>query len=67
VKSKVSFGCRIFLAAGDPFTQIAKRAQFCEKQGFDSVLIDDHLLYGTEAAAASQRLSRPGDGKAYIT
>ncbi|HYU54890.1 MAG TPA: LLM class flavin-dependent oxidoreductase [Candidatus Dormibacteraeota bacterium] len=54
MKNKVRFGCRIFLAANEPFQQIIKRAQFCEKHGFDSVLIDDHLLYGTEAAAAPE-------------
>ncbi|TMI62365.1 LLM class flavin-dependent oxidoreductase [Candidatus Bathyarchaeota archaeon] len=54
MKSKVKFGCRIFLAANEPFQQIIKRAQFCEKYGFDSVLIDDHLLYGTGAAAAPE-------------
>src|SRR2546426_6090296 len=54
VKSHVRFGCRIFLAANEPFQQIIKRAQFCEKHGYDSVLIDDHLLYGTEAAAAPE-------------
>ncbi|TMI46995.1 LLM class flavin-dependent oxidoreductase [Candidatus Bathyarchaeota archaeon] len=54
MKSKVRFGCRIFLAANEPFQQIIKRAQFCEKYGFDSVFIDDHLLYGTEAAAAPE-------------
>jgi len=54
VKGKVKFGARLFLAANEPFQQIVKRAQFCEKQGFDSVLIDDHLLYGTEAAAAPE-------------
>jgi phthiodiolone/phenolphthiodiolone dimycocerosates ketoreductase len=54
VKSQARFGCRIFLAANEPFSQIIKRAQFCEKHGFDSVLIDDHLLYGTGAAAAPE-------------
>src|SRR5437870_11740800 len=54
MKSHVRFGCRIFLAANEPFQQIIKRAQFCEKDGFDSVLVDDHLLYGTEAAAAQE-------------
>jgi len=54
VKNQIRFGCRIFQAANEPFQQILKRAQFCEKQGFDSVLIDDHLLYGTEAAAAPE-------------
>jgi len=54
VKSQARFGCRIFLAANEPFQKIVQRAQFCEKHGFDSVLIDDHLLYGTEAAAAPE-------------
>src|SRR5256712_1396612 len=54
VKSHVRFGCRIFLAANEPFTEIIKRAQLCEKHGFDSVLIDDHLLYGTGDAAAPE-------------
>src|SRR5436309_10832332 len=44
----------MFLAANEPFHRIVERAQFCEKHGFDSVLIDDHLLYGTEAAAAPE-------------
>src|SRR2546428_4233056 len=57
MKSQVRFGCRIFQAANEPFKQIIKRAQFCEKQGFDSVLIDDHLLYGTEAAAAPEPIT----------
>lgn len=54
MKGRVRFGVRIFQAAGEPFDQIVKRAQFCEKLGFDSVLIDDHLLYGTGAAAAPE-------------
>jgi phthiodiolone/phenolphthiodiolone dimycocerosates ketoreductase len=54
LKRRVRFGCRIFLSAHEPYTNIIKRAQFCEKHGFDSVLIDDHLLYGTEAAAAPE-------------
>ena len=54
MKQRVKFGCRIFLAANEPFTDIVKRAQFCGKHGFDSVLIDDHLLYGTGAAAAPE-------------
>jgi phthiodiolone/phenolphthiodiolone dimycocerosates ketoreductase len=54
VKERVKFGCRIFLSAYEPYTNIVKRAQFCEKHGFDSVLIDDHLLYGTGAAAAPE-------------
>jgi phthiodiolone/phenolphthiodiolone dimycocerosates ketoreductase len=54
VKSPPRFGCRLFLAANEPFQNIVQRAQFCEKQGFDSVLIDDHLLYGTPDAAAPE-------------
>ncbi len=54
MKGRVRFGCRIFLAPSEPFHSIVQRAQFCEKHGFDSVLIDDHLLYGTEAAAAPE-------------
>jgi phthiodiolone/phenolphthiodiolone dimycocerosates ketoreductase len=54
VKNQVRFGCRLFQAANEPFTQIIKRAQFCEEHGFDSVLIDDHLLYGTRDAAAPE-------------
>src|SRR2546425_12207402 len=60
MKSQVRFGCRIFLAANEPFQQIIKRAQFCEKYGFDSVLIDDHLLYGTEVAAALEPFTTLG-------
>src|SRR5437016_12760868 len=60
MKRKLKLGCRIFLPANEPFQQIIKRAQFCEKYGFDSVLIDDHLLYGTEAAAAPEPFTTLG-------
>ena len=53
-QQRVRFGCRIFLSAGEPFHRIVQRAQFCEKLGFDSVVIDDHLLYGTAAAGAPE-------------
>ncbi len=46
------FGCRLFLRSHEPFTKIVRRAQFCEELGFDSVFVDDHLLYGTGQAAA---------------
>jgi phthiodiolone/phenolphthiodiolone dimycocerosates ketoreductase len=52
--TKVKFGCRIFLAANEPFKRMVERAQFCENQGFDSIVMDDHLLYGTEHAAAPE-------------
>jgi phthiodiolone/phenolphthiodiolone dimycocerosates ketoreductase len=54
VKNQVRFGCRLFQAANEPFRRIVERAQFCEEHGFDSVLIDDHLLYGTRDAAAPE-------------
>ena len=54
MKSPAKFGCRIFQVAHEPFQNIVHRAQFCEKHGFDSVLIDDHLLYGTGDAAAPE-------------
>lgn len=52
MKDRVRFGCRIHLAANEPFQRIVERAQLCEKYGYDSVFIDDHLLYGTAEAAA---------------
>ena len=54
MKDHVRFGCRIFLAANEPFQRIVQRAQLCEKNGFDSVIIDDHLLYGTASASAPE-------------
>ena len=54
MKERVRFGCRLFLANNEPFQAIIRRAQFCEDQGFDSIVIDDHLLYGTEHAAAPE-------------
>ncbi len=50
----IRFGARIFLRAHEPFSRIIQRAQFCEKYGFDSVFIDDHLLYGTDNASAPE-------------
>ncbi len=51
-KTRTRFGCRVFLKPNEPFSRIIGRARFCEKYGFDSVHIDDHLLYGTGSAAA---------------
>src|SRR5215467_8152602 len=48
------FGARIFLRNGEPFINIVERARLCEKLGFDSVFIDDHLLYGTGEASAPE-------------
>ncbi len=53
-KTRVKFGCRLFLKPSEPFSRIIDRARFCEKYGFDSVHIDDHLLYGTGSAAAPE-------------
>lgn len=54
MKNQPKFGCRIFLSNDEPFQNIVKRAQFCEKNGFDSILLDDHLLFGTGAASAPE-------------
>lgn len=51
-KRKVKFGCRIFHRSDEQFSELVRRAQFVEKQGFDSAIIDDHLLYGTKDASA---------------
>ena len=48
------FGARLFLRSQEPFDSIIRRALFCEKWGFDSVFIDDHLLYGTSEASAPE-------------
>lgn len=53
-EGRVRFGCRIFLGSQESFGKIVERARFCEKYGFNSVLIDDHLLYGTNSAAAPE-------------
>jgi len=54
---KVRFGCRIFHNSTETIGQLVRRAQFCEKQGFDSVFVDDHLLYGTREASAPDAFS----------
>ena len=51
---RMRFGARIFLQSKEPFNNIIQRARFCEKLGFDSVFIDDHLLYGTSEASAPE-------------
>src|SRR6266571_725853 len=48
------FGARVFLRSKEPFNNIIQRARFCERLGFDSVFVDDHLLYGTGEAAAQE-------------
>lgn len=50
-KGRARFGCRIFLRSQESFARIFERARLCEKLGFDSIFIDDHLLYGTGAAS----------------
>jgi phthiodiolone/phenolphthiodiolone dimycocerosates ketoreductase len=52
--SRIRFGTRVFLRSHEPFQNIVQRARFCEKLGFDSIFIDDHLLYGTGEAAAPE-------------
>jgi len=51
---EMRFGARIFLRAQEPFNNIVQPARFFERYGFDSVFIDDHLLYGTGEAAAPE-------------
>ena len=53
-RQRIRFGARIFLRSHEPFRNIIQRAQICEKYGFDSVFIDDHLLYGTGEASAPE-------------
>ncbi len=53
-KKRIRFGARIFLRSNEPFNNIIQRARLCEKLGFDSVFIDDHLLYGTSEASAPE-------------
>jgi phthiodiolone/phenolphthiodiolone dimycocerosates ketoreductase len=48
------FGVRLFLASGEPFEKLIDRARLIEKAGYDSVFLDDHLLYGTGQAAAPE-------------
>ncbi len=52
--NRIRFGARIFHNSQEPFHSIVERARYCEKQGYDSVTIDDHLLYGTSQAAAPE-------------
>jgi alkanesulfonate monooxygenase SsuD/methylene tetrahydromethanopterin reductase-like flavin-dependent oxidoreductase (luciferase family) len=51
-KSGIKFGCRIFHKIDESFNQLVQRAKLCEKLEFDSVIIDDHVLYGTKEASA---------------
>ncbi len=60
-KSKrIRFGARIFLRSQEPFERLIQRARFCERHGFDSVLVDDHLLYGTGEASAPEPFTTLG-------
>jgi len=52
VKTRLSFGSRIHLRSGERFDTLVNRTHFLEENGFDIVLLDDHLLYGTSSAVA---------------
>jgi len=52
--SRIRFGARLFHNSQEPFHRIVQRARYCEKHAYDSVTIDDHLLYGTSQAAAPE-------------
>jgi phthiodiolone/phenolphthiodiolone dimycocerosates ketoreductase len=52
VKTQLRFGSRIHTRFGEQFDALVHRARFLEENGFDIVLLDDHLLYGTASAIA---------------
>jgi len=52
VKTRLSFGSRIHIKSGEQFDKLVHRVHFLEPAGFDIVLLDDHLLYGTSSAVA---------------
>ncbi|TMI43946.1 LLM class flavin-dependent oxidoreductase, partial [Candidatus Bathyarchaeota archaeon] len=52
MKTRLSFGSRIHIKSGEQFDKLVHRAHFLEQAGFDIVLLDDHLLYGTSSAVA---------------
>lgn len=52
MKARLNFGSRIHIRSGEQFDTLVHRAQFLEENGFDTVLLDDHLLYGTFSAIA---------------
>lgn len=53
-RQSVRFGVRLFQASDESFPQVINRARLIEKAGYDSVFLDDHLLYGTSQAAAPE-------------
>ena len=52
MKTRLRFGSRIHTRFGEKFDALVHRARFLEENGFDIVLLDDHLLYGTVSAVA---------------
>ncbi len=48
----VKFGGRVHLTEGEDYSEIIDRSRFFEQHGYDAVLVDDHLLYGTSFALA---------------
>ena len=57
MKTRLRFGSRIHLRFGEQFDELIHRARFLEENGFDTVLLDDHLLYGTSSAVALEPFS----------
>jgi len=57
VKTRLRFGSRIHTRSGEQFDALIHRARFLEENGFDTVLLDDHLLYGTSSAVALEPFS----------
>lgn len=52
MKTEPAFGCRVSLLKDEPFQKIIDRSARLERQGYDTVLVDDHLLYGAASAFA---------------
>ncbi len=48
------FGVRLFQVSDESFRQVINRARLIEKASYDSIFLDDHLLYGTGQAAAPE-------------
>ncbi|HZD13363.1 MAG TPA: LLM class flavin-dependent oxidoreductase [Candidatus Binatus sp.] len=50
--SPLSFGSRIHLRSDEHFKLLIDRARFLEEHDYDTLVLDDHLLYGTSTALA---------------
>ncbi len=53
----ILFGCRVHLGKGELFSKLIDRSTFIERHGYDLLLVDDHILYGTSNASAPDPFS----------